>query len=259
MNAITPPDAVLCIPGRWTDIAELGKRIIHDSGGYLFVGRLLIHLETKTTFELQFEDADPRMASAFAAAGRHWAGTPAMDEIASHTSVVYLIGKCGSQAGAEALMLAGGGLLKAGGLGVKVESSGIAHSPDAWRGFAAECHLFKAHSAFVVYVTGNQVYSCGMHHFGLPDAMVEGGDASENAELLRIFTFYLFTEQPTIHVGQTFSTAADAPVFRIVAGVGADYGSDSLFHNPYGTWQLAPLGIQAALAKTEKWFRRLLH
>lgn len=171
MKPNDPPDAVLCIPGNWTDLSDLGERILRDSGGYLFVGGMLMHLETGTKFELQFEDADPRMGAAFAAVGHHWDGTPEIEKIRRHTSVVYLIGQCGSDQHAEELMQAANGLLNAGGLGVKVESSGIAHSPDAWHDFVQKRHLFKAHGAYVVYVTGSQTYSCGMHHFGLPDAM----------------------------------------------------------------------------------------
>lgn len=256
---MTPPDAVLCIPGNWTDRLELGARIVRESEGYVFAGRILMHSETNDKFELQFEAADPRVVTAFAHAGHHWGGTADMERITAHASVVYLIGKCGVPINAERLMLAGEGLLKAGGLGVKVESSGIAHSPGAWRGFAADRHHFSAHDAFVLYVRGAQIYSCGMHHFGLPEAMVDQGDASDPAELLRIFTRYLLTENPTIRVGQTFSTAQDAPLYRIVEGAGVDYGQDSLFHNPYGMLRLMAVSEQTTSVKTGKWWRGFMH
>ncbi|WP_165390895.1 DUF4261 domain-containing protein [Pseudoduganella lutea] len=256
---MAPQESILCIPGDWTDRHALLERIIRDSDGYLCLGPLLMHMETKDKFELQFEEFDTRMTSAFASAGRHWEGTDDMDRIATHASVVYLIGEGGSRASAERLMLAGEGLLKAGGLGVKVESSGVAHSPRAWRGLVAARHLFGVHDAFVLYVRGAHVYSCGMHHFGLPEAMVDEADVDDAAELLRTFTRYLLDENPTIRAGQTFATAADAPVFRIVEGVPIDYDADSLFRNPHGMWRLELIRPDVRPRKAAAWWRGMLN
>lgn len=233
------PDLVLCIPGPWKDRAELLKAIVERSKGYLFAGRVLMHTETKFTCELVHEEADSRMPVAFAAAGPHWKTSPEMTAIGEHRSVVYLVGKGGSQLNAEAMMLAARGLLLAGGLGVKVESSGISHSPRAWLEFTDNIHLFTAHQAFVLYVTGSDVYSCGMHNFGLRDAITSGVDRAEAVELLRVFTRYLFTESPTIRAGQTFGVEADAPVYRIGDDPGVQYDSGSLFRNTYGYWRLS--------------------
>lgn len=255
---MTAPEAVLCIPGPWADRSELVERIVRASEGYLFVGNVIMHLETKDKFELQFEGADPRMVAAFASAGQHWAATEAMDRIAAHASVVYLIGECGALANAERLMLAGDGVLKAGGAGIKVESCGLAHSPNRWAEFVADRHLFSAHDAYVVYVRGAQVYSCGMHHFGLPEAVVDQVDAEDPAELLRVFTRYLLCEGSTIVPGQTFAVAADAPGYRIVPGEAIDYAPDSLFHNPYGMWRLEALD-RGTLTRKSAWWRRWVH
>lgn len=252
------PNAVLCIPGPWADRSELVERIVRASEGYLFAGNVMMHLETKNKVELQFEGADPRMVAAFASAGQHWAATEAMGRIATHASVVYIIGECGGLANAERLMLAGEGVLKAGGLGVKVESCGLAHSPSRWVEFVADRHLFSAHDAYVVYVRSSQVYSCGMHHFGLPEAMVDQSDADDPAELLRVFTRYMLSEAPTIVPGQTFATSADAPVYRIVPGRAIDYAPDSLFHNPYGTWRLEALEGGTRIRKSA-WWRQWVH
>jgi hypothetical protein len=256
---MTAPEAVLCIPGTWTNLSDLGDRIMRDSGGYLYAGRILMHMDTKAAVELQFEAADPRVVTAFGYAGRHWEGTADMARIADHTAVVYLIGKGGAEADAETLMLAADGLLKAGGLGVKVESSGIAHRPAAWHGFVENRHLGGAHNAFVLYLTGTHVTSCGMHHFGLPEAVVDPADADDPAELLRVFTRYLLVERSVISAGQTFSTAEHAPAYRIVEGASVDYGSDSLFNNPYGMWRLEPVAAGGGMPKKRASWRELFH
>jgi hypothetical protein len=136
-------------------------------------------------------------------------------------------------------MLAARGLLDAGGLGVKVESSGLAHAPAAWRQMCSEFHLFSPYHAFVVVVTGqSEAYSCGMHTFGLRDAHVTGERSSDPLQVARTFSWYLFTERPEMKEGQTFSCDAQSPVYRIRSSGGPDYDPDSLFINPYGTWQL---------------------
>lgn len=235
------PLTVLCIPGPWQSRSALLEALIHGNSGYLFAGQVLMHMETKQACELEFHAHDPRMGAAFRAAGPHWVATPDMQDIDAHASVVYLVINGGTAIQAEALMQAAAALLDAGGLGVKVESSGIAHSPSAWRDLCADLHLFSAHRAYVLYITGPQVYSCGMHNLGLRDAIVENdGDTAEAIELIRVFTRYLFTESPIIRAGQTFGTGRDAPTYRLSDDVGPHYEDDSLYANPYGFWRLVP-------------------
>jgi hypothetical protein len=201
---------------------------------------LLMNLETKETCEIQIEARDERMASAFKAAGPHWVDAVEMKSIDTHSSVVYLIGHGGSQTNLAPLMHAARALLNAGGLGVKVESTGVAHSPEAWRRLCDELHLFSAHEAWVLYITGDDAYSCGMHNLGLKDAIVASDLVESPADLLRAFTHYIFSERPKVRSGQTFSVAVDAPIYRVVDDEGIQYDASSLFNNPYGFWRLVP-------------------
>ncbi len=186
----------------------------------------------------QHERRDERMQSAFMSAGPHWINTTEMARIGDHQSVVYLIGPNGATKHLEAMILAARALLKAGGLGVKVETTGIAHSPYAWHKICDELYAFRAHRAFVLVVSGREVYSCGMHNLGMKDAIVDDADSDDAAELIRSFTWFMFTEKPTIRAGQTFAVAADAPCYRLIADPGVSYEEGSLFANPYGTWRL---------------------
>lgn len=236
------PEMVLCIPGPWENTTELIQQLVATDSGYLFAGRILMHMQTRFSCELVFEDPDERMPRAFWAAGPHWRETAEMAAIDGHRSVVYLVGSGGSQQNAELLMRAGAALVRAGGLGVKVESTGLAHAPAVWLDHCQHLYLFFAHRALVIYLTGDEVCSCGMHNLGLKDAVTHSlDDPTAATELLRAFTHYLFTERPTIRHGQTFSVAADAPVYRIEEESSQTYEEDSLFHNPYGLWRLVPL------------------
>lgn len=236
------PEIVLCIPGPWKDRSELLTRIVESDSGYLFAGQILMNRESKQACRLDYAEQDSHMVKAFNAAGYHWQNTPEMASIGTHQSVVYLIGEGGSREHAEAMMLAAEALLKAGGLGVKVESSGVAHGPIAWADMCQNLDLFSAHRALVIYITtGPQVYSCGMHNLGLRDAITTIEDKQNAVELLRIFTWYQLTASADLMAGQTFAIDVEADIYRLREHKGIDYGEGSLFYNPYGTWELEPV------------------
>jgi hypothetical protein len=239
MKSSTEPQIVLCIPGNWLDRDELARQIPKYGGAYLLNGTLLTHTQTNISFELQVEPPDPRMLQAFGAIGSHWADTDAMRKIDEHALVTYLIGQGGSRSRAETLMHAAAILIKAGGLGVKIDSSGIAHDPDAWLTLTRERHLCSAHAAFVAYIADKEIYTCGMHSFGLRDAVIAEDQTEDSIALLRVFTWYLFAEAPTVRSGQTFSIEEGAPTYRVTAEDCRHYEPLELFNNPYGMWRLS--------------------
>jgi len=237
MSDVVSPKTVLCIPGCWANMAELTDDIVRLSGGFDFEGA---HLSNKEGVRLELEVCRPdsRMSNAFRSAGPHWAGTPEMEKIEKHTMVLYLVGDGGSRDRAKLFMKAAAGLIHAGALGVKVESAGVAFGPTEWLELANG--IFTEHRAFVVYVTGEEVYSCGMHNLGLRDAVVCADDSKDPVELIRTFTKYLLIEQPKTAAGHTFSVEQGAPKYRLSEEACTFYAPDSLFTNPYGIWRLKP-------------------
>ncbi len=241
MSKSDSPEIVLCIPGMWANRSELVERIVKQSEGYLFAGFILHNMESHEFFELKYETRDEGMQAAFRAASPHWVNTPEMARISRHASVVYLAGPGGSVGNVQAIMRAANALLKAGGLGVKVDTTGIAHGPSAWREMCEEFQYGSAHRGFVLHVGGDrEIYTCGMQNFGMKDVIAEKFDDDDTLELLRIFTRYMVVELPEILDGQTFKVTPDAPVYRIVVDPGVSYDRGSLFSNTYGFWRLVP-------------------
>jgi len=249
------PELVLCIPGPWLSEADLAASIADSETGYLADGQVLREPASGFACELVFQDADPALTEAFRAAGPHWVKTEAMADVGDHASVVYLVGTGGARQAAEAMMRAGAALIDAGGLGVKVESTGIAHAPAYWTDLCEQLDALTAHRALVVFLTGREVYSCGMHNFGLPEAIVSpvGKDKGAAADLLRTFTHYLFAQAPLFEDGHTFSVNEGAPVYRVRTAPAIDYGPDSLFNNPYGAWRLEAVADEKEEKKTGWW------
>jgi hypothetical protein len=191
-----------------------------------------------------------------------------MAAVVDHDCVVYLVGKGGSLDAAESMMRAAGALVEAGGLGVKVDSTGIAHGPAYWFDICDKLEQLTAHRALVVYVMGKEdVFSCGMHNFGLPDAMTSALDKTAAADMLRTFTRYLLEQAPVFEDGHTFSVREGMPVYRVRKVPARDYGPDSLFNNPYGAWRLEleqpeaeqaePVAESAPAEKQHGWWSKI--
>jgi hypothetical protein len=237
----TTPELVLCIPGPWDSNSALADEIAVSAIGYSLAGTVLRDAETGFACELVLQGPDPDLAADFAKAGPHWAATEAMADIEDHASVAYLVGPGGSREAAEAMMRAGAALIDSGGLGVKVDSTGIAHAPAYWIDMCEQLDQLTAHRALVVYVAGADVYSCGMHNFGLPEAITSARDKTQAADMLRFFTRYLLEYAPELADGHTFSVSEGKPVYRVEKVAAIDYGEGSLFNNPYGAWRLSPV------------------
>jgi uncharacterized protein YegJ (DUF2314 family) len=130
-------------------------------------------------------------------------------------------------------------LLDAGGLAVKVETAGIAHTPDRWRYLASTNNLLALHDALVTLVGGKEFnYTCGMHNLGLPDASLTTRISIERApEYLVAFNQWNLIERPELRDGYRFAVSLSDPVFTVTHH---EYGYDPghEYNNPHGRLHL---------------------
>lgn len=231
---------IIGIPGPWQTQSDIVTAIAKHSGGFLFAGRVLMELATKQAFGLEIHEHDPNMRHAFEVAGGARIAGDDLDAIAGHRHTLYALSQGASIEHAGQMLRVGVALLNAGGVAVKVESSGLAHSAARWRELAASKNPFDLYVAFVT-LTGNGecFYSCGMHSFGLPDATVPGDlDPQSAAQLLSVFNSHLLAERPALADGNTFSIGEDSPRFVLRHSACHTYEPDDPFHNPDGMWNL---------------------
>lgn len=233
---------IIGIPGLWAARADIVTSIAQRSGGLLFAGLILMDTVTKQGFTLEVYEHDPKLHQAFRIAGGGGISDSDLTAIAQHQHTLYCHSPGVSVEAARQMLKVGVGLLDAGGLAVKVESSGVAHNAARWRELAASEHLFDVYTAFVTLIGGRDCfYSCGMHSFGLPDAAVPRDmDPQMAGELLNAFNFYVLAENPTLIDGHTFSatSAVNAPRFRVHKTACDTYEPTHAFHNPWGMWRL---------------------
>ncbi len=213
----------------------------------------MVESVTDANMLLQVRPHDPDLAKAFRFAGAYSNFSEAdFNAISRHTYCLYLVEKeSGSRETSVKMMRFAAKLLRAGGLGVKVESTGKSHTASNWlaltRAATGPSDNLKAvalFEAFVVLVGGERTgyYSCGMHNFGLPDASLPPGVPNNEAgALLSGFLKYILLEQPTLRSNETFSLSADAPHYWLMHRGCRQFPEDDLRHNPFGVWQISPV------------------
>jgi hypothetical protein len=202
-----------------------------------------MNLATHEAFELQIHEHDPRLREVFKIAGSGKFSERDLALIASHTYTLYALGPAGSLESARSAMAVACGLLRAGGLAVKVESAGVAHTAEHWFRFSETAGPLPLYGAYVTLIGGGgTVYSCGMHNLGLRDGIVSGNISPKEATgLLQTFLLYTLLETPVLEHGHTFSVDAQAPRYRLEAETCSKYAPDRAFHNPFGMWRLCPV------------------
>ena len=234
-------ELLLCIPGPWKDRSDFLRRVIalEPMGQFMFAGGILADVAGKDHLPVEFTPADPHIGEAFEIAGQGKIPPSTLAEIEQHKSVVYLHFQINPQAERTRLIKFTKLLQRLGGHAVKVESSGVSHSWDRWFTLL-DGSLFDLYCSAVVLIGDKgHYYSCGMHHFGLPECAVPTTvDLGEAADLMNRFNFWQVAERPTMTSGHTFSLSEDAPVWRLELKSDDRHETDHPFYNPNGVWVL---------------------
>jgi hypothetical protein len=236
-------EIILCIPGPWTSQSEFVRAIVTTEpiGEFMFAGRILAHPKGNDHVGVTYEDGDPRMAESFEIAGQGKLSQATLQQIASHGGVAYLHFPMDLPGQRERIIKFTDVVRRAGGIAIKVESSGVAHEWDAWayRLTGEEFDLYC--SACLLVADEDQFYSCGMHHFGVPECSVPSQmGIADAADLINQFNLFQIIDRPRLATGHTFSVDEDAPSYQLTLEQDHRSEPDDLFYNPHGVWVLTP-------------------
>lgn len=231
---------ITCVPGSWNTLADINNSIRKNRDNFILVDWVLINLDTNERFRIEVNNRDTNLVEAFTFASNNSFEANILDEINNNKYVIYLVSENISIETARFMIQATSILLKAGGVAVKVETAGVAHTASNWFALENSKELIALYYAYVTLVAEDSFYySCGMHNLGLKDAII-ASDIHPNkaAQVLNTFLLYYLVENPKLETGDTFSENLASPKYRLENIKCNFYSNDDLFYNPFGMWRL---------------------
>jgi hypothetical protein len=184
----------LRIPGKWSHPQELVQRL--PAGCRLTPEALILPDATKVEFGAMA--ADDQFAQIFRSSCRQ---PPTEDELATvdgYTVNVLLSGPGGSMQAAQTMMEAGAAMVRAGGAGVFIDNSTLAHGGRNWLEMTEDGGPDALSFAFVAIVRGQaEVWTMGMHVLGLRDIVMKRADVEENGfDIIEVIGYLCRSEKP---------------------------------------------------------------
>jgi hypothetical protein len=144
----------------------------------------------------------------------------------------------------------GRALRDAGGVAVRMEASGAASAWEPWLEQLEAGDPFSVYASAVLVVRDDDevMFTCGMHHFDLPDAQVAMTEPRDAIAWLDAFCVYQLDEKPAIASGHTFGPDSGAARRSFERWPDHRHHPDDGRHNPFGLWRFrepGDKGIQA--------------
>ncbi|MEX2215605.1 MAG: DUF4261 domain-containing protein [Phycisphaeraceae bacterium] len=251
----SPPETVLVIPMPMASIDRVMHEIV-EAGDGRYEGReappdgetpgVIGLLDTKTNWACvcQMRPREPHLHLLFEKIGHGRVTKRDAFRVSEHRGILVLSAPGGSVESARWMMDAGAAAMHAGGLGLAVESSGLGHTPDQWLELAGNDDPAALYFAYIATIGKSRrlVYTCGMHNFGLRDALTEAfTDHQEAAFVMHSFLKYTYETDNTIHDGDPIGSEEDGPLFRVFREKCRLHDPRDLFFNPYGMWRVVPM------------------
>jgi hypothetical protein len=236
MNEPAAPITIaLRIPGKWSHPRELIQRLPADCS---LTGDALI-LPDATQVEFGAAKADHQFAQIFRSSCRR---PPTKDELATvngYTVNVFLSGPGGSMQAARTMMQAGAAVVRAGGAGVFIDNSALAHGGQHWLEMTDDGSPDALSFAFVAIVGGKvDVRTVGMHVLGLPDVLMKRVDA-DGFDIIEVIRYLSRGDKP-IENGHVLADL-DGPRFQALMQESPKELAGSPMHNPFGRLKLVSM------------------
>jgi hypothetical protein len=235
------PEVTLRIPGVWNRPEEFYDNL---PAGCRCTETGLV-LTGGAEFELHVLPADEDFPGIFAGSCPKLPTEDEREQIENYKVNICVSGSGGSIAAAKQIMEAGAAVLTAGGAGVFVDNSGIAHGATDWLTLVDSADDGGVYWAFISAVRSEtEVYSMGMHILGLRDAIIPStGDAEHDTRTLHSFLGYSAFSGATLHDGEVVGDPV-LPTFCIRSQNDDRCPVSAPMFNPYGRWRLEPIDVE---------------
>lgn len=236
-----PVQVTLRIPGNWSDPNELLRQIPAD---YRMEIETLV-LPCGHSVEWIPLPRDEQFAKVFQTVCRPPALQTELDRLRRYSFKLALVGPGGSIDAARLMLQAGAAIVKAGGIGVFIDNSSLAHCGNDWVEMAEDGTVDAVSFAFVGMVGGpNEISTTGMHVLGLPDISVDLTDAVCDGNLVIDLIQYMCESDRPIENGH-FIAPDMIPRFVVSKSLKQRAHEKHPMYNPFGRLQLKSLKVMA--------------
>jgi hypothetical protein len=225
------------IPGQWSHPRELIQRL--PTGCRLTAEALTLPGGAQVEFGAMA--ADEQFAQIFRSSCRQPATAEELAVVDGYTVNVCLIGPGGSLEAARTMMQAAAAVIRAGGAGVFIDNSALAHGGENWLAMTEDGGPDALSFAFVAIVRGRaDVWTMGMHVLGLRDVVMKRADVeADGFDIVEVIRYLARGDKP---VGDGHVIAdLDGPRFQALAQDSAEGPAESPMHNPFGRLKLVSM------------------
>ncbi len=225
------------IPGRWSHPRELIQRLPADCR---FTPTALVLPDGKQV-EFDAMEPDDQFPQIFRSACRRPAADAELATVDGYTVNALLSGPGGSMEAARTMMQAGAALVRAGGAGVFIDNSALAHGGQAWLEMTEDGGPDAVSFAFVAIIRGQaEVRTMGMHVLGLRDIVMKRADADADETALVEVIRYLSRGDKPVDNGHVIADAGGLR-FQVFTQESEEGQAGSPMHNPFGRLRLVSM------------------
>ncbi len=238
MNEPAAPITVaLRIPGKWSHPRELIQRL---PAGCRLTAEALI-LPDATQVEFGAMPADDQFAQIFRSSCRQPATADELATVDGYTVNVFLSGPGGSLQAARTMMQAGAAVVRAGGAGVFIDNSALAHGGQHWLEMTDDGGPDALSFAYVAIVRGQaEVWTVGMHVLGLRDLVMKRADSeADGFDIIEVIRYLARGEKP-IDDGHVLADL-NGPRFQAFTQDSVEGLVGSPMHNAFGRLKLVSM------------------
>lgn len=154
---------------------------------------------------------------------------------------ICLTGAGGSVESAARMMTAAAAIVSAGGAGVFIDNSAVAHAGHKWQELTSDLGIQAITFAYVSIVASpTEVWTMGMHVLGQPDVRMTKHDADANDQLIIEMMSYLASREKPVDDGHVIADL-NGPQFKVARIPSPQKTVGSPMHNPHGQLKLTSL------------------
>ena len=235
MNEPAPVTIAFRIPGQWSHPRDLVQRL---PAGYRLTPEALT-LPDGTAVEFGAVQADGQFAEIFRSSCRQPPPEEELATVDAYSVNVFLSGPGGSMQSARTMMRAAAAIVQAGGSGVFIDNSALAHGGQHWLDMTEDGSPDALSFAFVAIVGGKtDVWTMGMHALGLRDIIMKRIDA-DGFDIIEVIRYLSRGEKP-IESGHVIADLG-GPRFQVFAQVSTGVPVGSPMFNPFGRLKLVSM------------------